>query len=166
MKKKSSTKKSLVSKADLDKINNAVDRADAKNGMHQTAFREKLCTLASQIGDMATEEVNADEETARRIHSRRITKTLNELYKLFVKHEDSINVMLRETDEGSAVIALLKFADKVRMFRLLHVPKFDYKSSAKIISFKVYITRLQICWCRIRTTKLKSGIVVLTRFTN
>jgi len=166
MKKKSSTRKPLVNKADLSKISSAVDKADAIDKNYQNIFHEKICTLAKQIRDMVTEEVNTDSEFARRAHGRKITKTLNEMYRLFVKYEDSTTVMFSETGEGLAVITLLKFADKVGMLRLLHVPKFDCKSSTNVISFKVYIARMQICWCRIRTVKRKSGVAVLTRFNN
>ena len=165
MKKKSSTKKPLVSKADLDKINDAfTDNVIKTNDMYQKAFSEKVLNLAAQISDMVTEEVNTDSEAVRRTHGKKITKTLNEMYKLFAEHEDSVDVMFREMDEGLAVITLLKFADKVKMFRLLHIPKFDSKTST--ISFKVYIAHMWVCWCRIRTIKRKNGVVVLTRFTN
>lgn len=167
MKKKSSTKKPLVSKADLDKINDAfTDKVIKTNDMYQKAFSEKILNLAAQISDMVTEEVNTDSEAVRRTHGKKITKTLNEMYKLFAEHEDSVDVMFREMDEGLAVITLLKFADKVKMFRLLHIPKFNYKSSVKVISFKVYIAHMWVCWCRIMTARRKNGVVVLTRFTN
>lgn len=167
MKKKSSTKKPLVSEADLDKINDAVDHTVTMNDMYQDVFyNDKIPTLAKQISDMVTDEVNTDSETTRRTHCRKITETLNEMFELFVKHEDSIAAMFSETDEGLAVITLLKFADKVGVLRLLHVPKFDRKSSANTISFKVYIAHMQICWCRIRTRNYKSGVAVRTRFAN
>lgn len=166
MKKKSSTKKPLVSKADLGKINDAIDRVVTTNDMYQSAFREKVDLLAKQIGSMVTEEVITDSESARRTHGKRITKTLNEMFKLFVKHEDNIAAMLSEADEGLAVITLFKFADKVRMFRLMHIPRFDSKSDANVISFKVHIARMWVCWCRIRTSNYKKGVIVRTRFTN
>jgi len=166
MKKKSSTKKPLVNKADLGKINNAVDRAATTNKMYQNVFREKMGTLVNQISDMVTEEVSSDSESARRKHGKKITRTLNEMYRLFVKYEDSVSVMLSDTGEGLAVNTLLKFADKVEMIRLLHMPKLNCKSNANVITFKVYIARVQICWCRIRTNNYKHGVSVLTRFTN
>lgn len=168
MKKENSTKKPLVNKADLDKINDAfTERVVITNAMYQNVFlRERIPTLAKQISDMVTEEASTNEETARRVHGRKIVNTLNEMFKLFVKHEDDISVMFSEKDEGLAVLALLKFADKVKMFRLLHVPKSNDKSCANVISFRVYIARMPICWCRIRTSGGKNGITVRTRFTN
>lgn len=166
-KKKSPTKKPLVNKADLDKINDAVDHVVTMNAMYQNVFyNEKIPTLAKQISDMVTDEVNTGSETTRRVHGRKITKTLNEMFELFVEHEDDTAAMLSKTDERSAVINLLKFADKVGMLRLLHVPKFNRKSSVNAISFKVYIARMQVCWCRIRISSGKSGNTILTRFTN
>ena len=167
MKKKSSTKKPLVNKADLDKINDAVDHVVTMNAMYQNVFyNEKIPTLAKQISDMVTDEVNTGSETTRRVHGRKITKTLNEMFDLFVKHEDNITVMFSKATEGLAVITLLKFADKVGMLRLMHIPNFDDKSGANVISFKVYIARMHVCWCRIRTSKRKNGAGVLIRFTN
>lgn len=167
MKKKNSTKKPLVNKDDLDKINIAIDHVATMNDVYQNVFyNEKIPTLAKQISDMVTDEVNTDSETVRRAHGRRITRTLNEMFELFVKHEDNVAVMFRETDEGLAVMTLLKFADKVGKLRLMHVPNFNRKTSANVISFKVYIARMRICWCRIRTRKYKNGVKVLIRFTN
>lgn len=166
MEKKSSIKKPLVNKADLDKINNAVDHVVRMNDKYQKAFGEKERSLEMHINGMFAEYIVSDSEAVCRAYFKKITKTLNEMYSIYAKYDNDTSVVSSSSDVREALSALLRFADKVKVLRLLHIPKFNDKSRDVIITFRVYIARIGICWCRIRKSHHKNGMCVITRFTN
>ena len=166
MEKKSSTKKPLVNKADLDKINNAVDHVVKTNGKYQKAFSEKERSLEMHINGMFAEYIVSESEAVCWAYFNKITKTLNDMYSIYAKYDNDTSVVSSSSDVRMALNALFKFADKVKVLRLLHVPKHDNKSGDSTISFRVYIARIGICWCRIRKSHRNNGMTIITRFTN